>query len=184
MSPVGLRTERLLLRQWRVEDREPFAALNADPIVMEHFPSTLTRAESDAFADRIEHDLTERGWGLWAVEVPGNQPFIGFVGLAPVPFEAPFTPAVEIGWRLARAAWGAGYATEAARTVLTFALAELALDEVVSFTTVGNLRSQAVMQRIGLRRDPADDFEHPRLPVGSPLRCHVLYRIGRAEASA
>jgi RimJ/RimL family protein N-acetyltransferase len=169
-------TERLLLRRWREDDREPFAALNADPAVMEHFPAPLSRAESDAFIDRIAPQLDERGWGLWALEVRETGAFVGFTGLAVPRFEAHFTPAVEVGWRLARAAWGFGYASEAGRAALAVGLGELRLDEIVSFTAVGNTRSRAVMQRIGMTHDEADDFDHPALPEGHPLRRHVLYR--------
>ena len=171
-----LRTPRLILRRWRCADREPFAAMNADPRVMAHFPSTLTRAESNALADAIEAGLAARPFGLWALEVPGVTPFAGYVGLAVPSFEAAFTPCVEIGWRLAFAHWGRGYATEAARAVLAYAWDPLRLAELVSFTTAGNARSRAVMERIGMRHDPADDFDHPRLPEGHPLRPHVLYR--------
>ena len=165
-----IRTERLVLRQWRDQDREPFAALNADPVVMEHFPSTMTREASDAFVDFNIATIAARGWGLWAVEADGE--FIGFVGLN----EPNFRPGVEIGWRLAREAWGHGYATEAARAVLAFARDELGLDEVISFTSTTNVRSQRVMERIGMTHDPADDFDHPR--VDDPrLRRHVLYRL-------
>jgi ribosomal-protein-alanine N-acetyltransferase len=173
-----LRTARLLLRPWRDEDREPFAALNADPEVMEHFPSTMTRAQSDAFVDFIVATTAERGWGIWAVEVVATGEFIGFVGLNEPRFDAHFTPAVEIGWRLARNAWGHGYATEAARAVLEHAFTELELDEVVSFTSTTNLRSQRVMERIGMTHDPADDFDHPRV-TDERLRRHVLYRLRR-----
>ena len=173
-----LRTERLVLRQWRDDDREPFAALNADPIVMEHFPSTMTREESDAYVDRVAALIDERGWGTWAVEVAATGDFIGFVGLNEPRFEAHFTPAVEIGWRLGRNAWGHGYATEAARAVLAYAFEELELDEVVSFTTVENHRSRRVMERIGMTRDPADDFDHPNVTV-ERVRPHVLYRLAR-----
>jgi RimJ/RimL family protein N-acetyltransferase len=177
--PVELRTLRLLLRGWRPDDREAFAALNADPVTMEHFESPLTREESDAFVDRIEADLAELGWGLWAVEVEGAADFIGFVGLHPVRFDAHFTPAVEVGWRLDRAHWGHGYATEAARAAVAFGFGELGLHEIVSFTVPANRRSRAVMERLGMRRDPADDFDHPRVAAGHPLRRHVLYRRGR-----
>jgi RimJ/RimL family protein N-acetyltransferase len=176
-----LRTDRLLLRQWRDADLEPWAQLNADPEVMEHFPSVLTREESDVLAARCREHLETNGWGLWAVEVPGVTPFIGWVGLARPAFEAHFTPALEVGWRLARRWWGHGYASEAARACLGFAFGELELDEVVSFTAVSNERSQAVMRRIGMTRSPGDDFDHPNVPVGHPLRRHVLYRITRAE---
>ena len=176
-----LRTDRLLLRQWRDHDLEPWAELNADPEVMEHFPSVLTRQESDALAARCREHLEANGWGLWAVEVSGVAPFIGWVGLARPAFEAPFTPAVEVGWRLARRWWGHGYASEGARASLGFAFGELELDGVVSFTSVRNERSQAVMRRIGMTRDPRDDFDHPRIPEGHPLRPHVLYRISRTQ---
>ena len=180
-APAGLRTQRLLLRRWRPGDRAPFAALNADPEVMEHFPAHLTQAESDASVDRIEAGFDARGFGLWAVEVtePGELEgqFIGFTGLSVPRFEAHFTPAVEVGWRLARPAWGHGYASEAARRALAVAFDDYRLPEVVSFTSVTNVRSQAVMRRIGMTHDPADDFDHPSLPPGHRLQRHVLYRI-------
>ena len=173
-----LRTERLLLRRWRESDLDPFAALNADPIVMEHFHHGVrTRAESADFMSRIEHEFAQRGFGLFAVEVPGVAPFIGFVGLHAATFEAPFTPAIEVGWRLAHAYWGKGYATEAARAAVAFGFDHAGLEEIVSFTNVGNLRSQRVMQRIGMTRDLEGDFDHPAVPPGHPIRPHVLYRI-------
>jgi RimJ/RimL family protein N-acetyltransferase len=172
-----LETGRLSLRRWRESDLAAFAALNADPEVMEHFPSTLSREESDALARRIEAGFEERGFGLWAVEAKGT--FLGFTGLTVPRFTEHFTPCVEIGWRLVRHAWGYGYATEAATAALDDAFGRLGLEEVVSFTAVGNLRSQAVMRRIGMSRDPAGDFDHPALPEGSHLRRHVLYRIRR-----
>lgn len=170
-----MRTDRLLLREWRDTDLEPFAAMNADPQVMEHFPATLTREESDSLVGRIGDWFTRDGYGLWAVEVVGTDPFIGFVGLMRPDFEAPFTPAVEIGWRLKASAWGRGYASEAAREVLRFAFEEAGVAEVISMTTVTNERSRAVMARIGMTRDPADDFEHPRVTDPEYLQ-HVLYR--------
>lgn len=172
-----IRTERLVLRAWRDEDREPFARLNADPAVMEFFPSTLDRSQSDAFVDRASGQLIERGWGLWAVESADG--FIGFTGLSVPRFEAAFTPCVETGWRLARFAWGRGFATEAARAVTAHAFDELGLEELVSFTTVGNVRSRAVMERLGMTRDARDDFDHPLLAPEDPLRRHVLYRLRR-----
>jgi RimJ/RimL family protein N-acetyltransferase len=172
-------TPRLRLREWRDADLEPFAQLNADPVVMQHFPSPLSRTDSDLFARRIAAVLAERGWGLWAVEISELGAFAGFIGLAPVQFEAHFVPAVEIGWRLARAHWNQGYATEGARAVVAVAFDTLGLDEIVSFTSTGNLPSQRVMQKIGMRRDPADDFDHPRLPEGHRLRPQVLYRLRR-----
>ena len=173
------RTSRLVLRPWRPEDRAPFAALNADPEVMRHFPAVLTRAESDAAADRFEEQLARQGFGIWAVEIPGVTPFAGSVGLWRPSFDAPFTPCVEIGWRLARAWWGHGYATEAARAVAAFAFKTLQLPEIVSFTVPANAASRRVMEKLGMTRDPAEDFDHPNLPVGHALRRHVLYRLRR-----
>jgi RimJ/RimL family protein N-acetyltransferase len=172
-----LTTERLRLRPWRPEDREPFAALNADRRVMEHFPALLTRAESDALVERIEARLEADGFGLWATERIADGVFLGFVGLARHGFPAPFTPCVEVGWRLAFDAWGHGYATEGARAALAHGFRVVGLDEIVSFTVPANVRSIRVMERLGMSRDPADDFDHPRLPEGHPLRGHVLYRL-------
>ena len=180
---MPLRTSRLILRDWRDDDVPRFAALNADPAVMAHFPSRLDRAASDALAARIRAHHVAHGWGAWAVEVPGEEDFIGFVGLQRVPFEAPFTPAVEIAWRLARAHWGRGFATEAASAALAFGFERLALPEIVAFTVPANARSRAVMERLGMTRDPADDFDHPRLPEGHALRRHILYRMARARWS-
>lgn len=191
-----LRTERLLLRQWREDDRATFAAMNADPRVLEHFPARLTRRQSDALADRARATIAARGWGLWAVEVTGGEDgpfshrrsaaaagrdlppgaFIGFIGLAEPRFEAHFTPAVEVGWRLAHDAWGRGYATEGARAATAFAFEQLGLDELVSFTVVANTRSRRVMEKLGMTHDAADDFDHPALP-DHPLQRHVLYRL-------
>jgi len=183
-DPVTIRTERLLLRQWRDSDRDPFAALNGDPVVMEHFPALLTRAQSDALVDRIAGSITDRGWGLWACESRTSDEFIGFVGLERAGFEAHFTPAVEVGWRLAHRYWGQGFAPEAAARALEYAFEELALEEVVSFTAPVNLRSQRVMQKLGMTRDPADDFDHPLVPPGHPIRRHVLYRLSASEWQA
>jgi len=174
-----LRTERLRLRAWRDDDLEPFAALNADPVVMEHFPAPLTRDESDAFVDVVQERWREGGPSWWAVEVVDGAPFIGFVGLSEVRFEAPFTPAVEVGWRLAREHWGRGYAPEAARAALDHGFGALALAEIVSFTVVANTRSRRVMEKIGMHHDPGGDFVHPSLPDGHPLGPHALYRISR-----
>jgi len=170
-----IHTQRLLLRQWRDDDLDAFAELNADPEVMRHFPRTLSRAESDTLVARQRTLIAERGWGLWAVDAPEG--FIGFVGLSEPRFEAHFTPAVEVGWRLAQRGWRKGYATEAARAAIAYGFGELGLDEIVSFTYVGNVRSRGVMERLGMTRDEADDFEHPLLPAGDPLRHHVLYRL-------
>ncbi|MQA81166.1 MAG: GNAT family N-acetyltransferase [Streptosporangiales bacterium] len=167
----------MLLRAWRDADREPFAALNADPEVTEYLAGALTRAQSDDLVDRIEKGFAERSFGLWAVEVRATGEFVGFTGLSVPSFEAHFTPAVEIGWRLTRSAWGLGYATEAARASLAHGFIAAGLDEVVSFTTRTNVRSRAVMERLGMTRDPADDWDHPRLAPDHPLRPHVLYRL-------
>lgn len=177
MPAPTLRTERLLLRPWRHADRAPYAALNADPVVMEHFPSVLTRTQSDAHAASTAAALEVRGWGLWAVEVPGVADFIGFIGLNEPAWEAHFTPAVEVGWRLAREHWGRGYATEGAAECLRFAFEELGLGEVVSFTVVANARSRRVMEKLSMRHDPVEDFDHPNVAEGSPMRRHVLYRL-------
>ncbi len=168
------------MRRWRESDREPFAAMNADPEVMEHFVAPLTRAQSDAMVDRVEQGFDEHGYGLWALEVRATGDFIGFTGLALQTFEAPFTPAVEVGWRLARHAWGHGYAIEAARQAVAYGFDESGLTEIVSMTAVHNDRSRAVMERLGMTRDPADDFEHSKVPAGHPLRPHVLYRLRRS----
>jgi ribosomal-protein-alanine N-acetyltransferase len=173
---VEPRTPRLVLRQCRERDRAPFAALNADPSVMQNFPVVLDRGQSDALVDRCVERLRRDGYGLWAVEIRTSGEFIGFVGLAVPSWEAAFTPCTEIGWRLARSAWGHGFATEAARAALTTAFGPAGLHEVVSFTTTGNLRSQKVMQRLGMTRDPSEDFDHPMVPDG-PFRRHVLYRL-------
>jgi RimJ/RimL family protein N-acetyltransferase len=151
----------------------------ADPRVMEFFPATLTREQTAAGVARIREHFDRHGFGMWAVEVPGQAPFIGFVGLAHVPFDAHFTPCVEVGWRLAAGQWGRGYATEAARAALDFGFGQLGLDQIVAFTVPANARSVRVMERLGMTRDPHGDFDHPRLPDGSPLRRHVLYRMTR-----
>jgi RimJ/RimL family protein N-acetyltransferase len=169
-------THRLQLRQWQDADLVPFAALNADPEVMRFFPDRLTRAQSDQFATKIRATIDRQGWGLWAVGVAEGPSFIGFVGLSRPRFRAHFTPAVEVGWRLARSHWGNGYATEAASAAVSFGFEQLRLEEIVSFTSAINERSIGVMRRIGMTYDPADDFDHPDLPDG-PLRRHVLYRI-------
>ena len=177
-TTTTLTTQRLILRPWREDDLEPFAALNADPEVMRFFPRLLDREQSDAMAHRIGSRVADEGWGLWAAEVKDGAPFIGFIGLQPIPFEAHFTPALEVGWRLDKAHWGRGYAPEGARAALDHAFGVLGYDEVVSMTTPANLPSQRVMQKLGLTRDPADDFDHPNLPEWEHKR-HVLYRIRR-----
>jgi RimJ/RimL family protein N-acetyltransferase len=176
-----LKTPRLLLRLWRDADLEPFAALNADPRVMEYFPAPLTRAESEAAAARITANFDQRGYGLWAVEEQGGAPFLGYVGLTVPRFEMPFSPCVEIGWRLAFEHWGKGYAREAAAAALDFGFEILNLDEVVSYTATGNRRSWRVMEAIGMTRRPEEDFNHPALPDGHALQRHVLYRLPRTQ---
>jgi RimJ/RimL family protein N-acetyltransferase len=175
-----LRTERLLLRPWRDSDRAPFAAINTDPKVMEHFPRTTTREESDAFADRIVARMERQGFGLWAVEVPGVANFIGFIGLNPADAVLG-RPVLEIGWRLAAEHWSRGYATEGARASLAHAFDVLGKDEVVSFTTTANQRSRHVMEKLGLVHRPEDDFDHPGVPPSWSGRRHVLYRITREQ---
>jgi RimJ/RimL family protein N-acetyltransferase len=174
-----IRTERLLLRRWREADRAPFAAMNTDPEVVAHLQGPRSREESDAFVDRIERQWDERGWGLWAVEVPGEAPFVGYVGLWPAGFVAP--GAVEVGWRLARPFWGRGYATEAGAEALRFGFREVGLDEIISFTVPQNERSRRVMERIGLVRDATRDFDHPNVDAKAfpHLVRHVLYRLRR-----
>lgn len=179
-SVPSVRTERLLLRGWQAADLQPFAAINADPPVTEFLPKSLTHEESDALVERILAGWADEGFGLWAVERIEDGALLGLTGLARPRFEAHFTPAVEVGWRLAAHAWGHGYATEAAEAALTFGFAEVGLDEIVSFTVPANARSRAVMKRIGMSRDPADDFDHPGLPEGDRLRPHVLYRLSAA----
>ncbi len=181
---ANLKTERLVLRQWREDDLELFARMNADPRVMEYFPATLSKEESDQMAKRMEMKIAERGWGWWAVSVPGVAEFIGFIGLNNVDksnLAAHFTPAIEIGWRLAFDYWGKGYATEGAKAALSYGFETLDLSEIVSFTAVENMRSRRVMERIGMHHNPSDDFEHPKLPEGHPLRKHVLYRLNQKE---
>ncbi|MBO9534322.1 MAG: GNAT family N-acetyltransferase [Solirubrobacteraceae bacterium] len=173
--PSELRTERLVLRRWRDEDREPFAAMNADPRVMEFFPSTLTRDQSDGLIERLERSFDDDKLGLWAVEAEGR--FVGFTGLLWQHPPLPFAPAVEVGWRLATEAWGHGYASEAAAASLDDGFTRVGLSDVVSMTAVANLRSRRVMERLGMRQDPAEDFDHPSLAPGHPLERHVLYRL-------
>jgi RimJ/RimL family protein N-acetyltransferase len=180
-ATFSLRTARIILRQWHEADLVPFAALNADPVAMEHFPSTLSREESDALAGRLRAAIEEHGFGLWAVEVPGVAEFVGFLGLSIQRFEAPFTSCVEIGWRLDRACWGRGLATEGARAAMNDGFERLGLSEIVSFTAEENTRSRRVMEKLGMHHAPEDDFDHPRVAEGHRLRRHVLYRLRREE---
>jgi RimJ/RimL family protein N-acetyltransferase len=170
-------TERLILRRWRDSDREAFARVNADPRVMEFLPALLSREESDRMVDRIEKHFEERGFGLCAVELREERSFVGFIGLWVPSFEAWFMPCVEIGWRLAAEYWGRGIATEGALAVVRHAFEDLGMAELVSFTVPGNVRSRRVMEKIGMTRDPFEDFDHPGLAEGHPLRRHVLYRL-------
>jgi RimJ/RimL family protein N-acetyltransferase len=180
-----LRTDRLLMRRWHDADRAPFAALNASAEVMEHFPAVLSREESDAFVDQIEREFDERGWGLWALESRATGAFLGYTGLEAWETASglPFAPAVEVGWRLVRDAWGHGYASEAARAAIDYGFTTLGLEEIISMTAVTNERSWRVMERIGMTRDPADDFDHPRVERGHRLERHVLYRIRASRRS-
>jgi ribosomal-protein-alanine N-acetyltransferase len=178
---MSLTTDRLILRRWTDADREPFAAINGDPEVVRFLRGRLDRAASDAFMDRIEAGFERYRFGLWAVEVKETGLLLGFTGLAMQTFPAHFTPAVEVGWRMARHAWGKGYATEAARAALAFGFTSVGLPEVVSITTRTNERSIALMRRLGMVSDPAWDFEHPLLPRGHPLRPHVLFRMSEDD---
>jgi ribosomal-protein-alanine N-acetyltransferase len=181
MAAPTITTARLRLRNWRDADLEAYASMNADQRVMEFYLNTLDHAESDASARRAQAFLDERGFGLWAVEELGGAPFIGYVGLDEPKFEAHFTPCIEIGWRLSFAHWGYGYASEAASVVLAHAFDGLGIPEVVSFTAANNLRSRRVMERLGMRQSRNEDFEHPSIPHGHPLRRHVLYRATKSS---
>jgi RimJ/RimL family protein N-acetyltransferase len=176
-----MNTARLILRHWREADREPFARLNADPRVMQFMPALLSREESNSMVERIEAHFQQHGFGLYAAEFRQTREFIGFIGLNVPSFEAAFTPCVEIGWRLAADHWNQGLATEGAHAILPYGFQVLGLEEIVSFTVAANVRSRRVMEKIGMRHDPADDFNHPRLPENHPLRPHVLYRLRRLE---
>jgi RimJ/RimL family protein N-acetyltransferase len=175
MKPIE--TQRLVLRRWRSSDREAFYKMNSDPVVMEFMPKILARDESDGMMARMEEHFEKHHFGLFAVEEKESGVFIGFTGLSIPRFESHFTPCVEIGWRLDKAYWGKGYATEAALSVLAAGFDRLGLEEIVSFTSLLNQRSIAVMERLKMTRNPSDDFEHPALPEGHPLRKHILYRI-------
>jgi ribosomal-protein-alanine N-acetyltransferase len=179
--PVALRTPRLLLREWRDDDAEPFAAMSFDPEVTRYLLPFPDRAGVNTWIGTARAHWRDDGFGQWVVEIPGKAAFIGVVGLSGVRFALPFAPAVEAAWRLARPYWGGGYAVEAARSAIDDGFGRLGLREIVAFTVAGNAASRRVMERLGMRRDPAEDFDfdHPRMPPGDPLRRHVLYRIGR-----
>jgi 3-dehydroquinate dehydratase/shikimate dehydrogenase len=176
-----IKTDRLLLRSWQEEDLDPLAQLNTDPRVMEFLPTLLTREESRARLELYNQHIKDHGWGLWAVSAPGVSDFIGWIGLWPIGFEAHFTPAVEVGWRLLPKFWGQGYATEGARASLEYGFNTLNLNEIVSITVPANLRSIRVMKKLGMHHDPKDDFNHPKFPEGHPLSRHILYRIKKSE---
>lgn len=178
----GLRTERLILRRWREQDLAPFAQLNADPVVMEHFPETLTREQSDALGVHIQRRFELEGFGLWALELPGEAPFIGFTGLMHVRQDMPFAPAVEVGWRIAAPFWGKGLASEAAHRALAEGFQAHGLEEIVAYTFTGNLRSRRLMERLGMTRTPAEDFAHPGLAPEHRLSRHVVYRLRAHES--
>ncbi|MBC7469399.1 MAG: GNAT family N-acetyltransferase [Ramlibacter sp.] len=188
INPALLVGLRVRLRQWTEADNAPFAALNADPVAMEFFPATLTREQSDALAMRITAGIAERGWGMWAADhLPpegGAPQFMGFIGLSSPVADLPFKPCVEIGWRLLRPFWRQGLATEGARLALRVGFEVLGLDEIVSFTTLHNARSRAVMTRLGIQESADDRFDHPSVPVGNPMRPHYLYRLPRARWAA
>lgn len=178
MQSKRLETDRLCLRQWRKTDLKPFAKMNSNKDVMEYFPKLLSREESDALALKCRSLIDEKGWGFWAVSLKGSDTFIGFVGLNQPQQNLPFSPCVEIGWRLSKEFWGYGYATEAANACLKFAFEELKLDEVVSFTAKINERSQRVMKRLKMK-NTRKNFYHPALKVTDPLAEHVLYKVTR-----
>jgi RimJ/RimL family protein N-acetyltransferase len=178
-AKVHIETARLRLRDWTDADAGPFAAMNADPRVMEFFPARLDRAQSDALMAKLRTNLEREGWGLYAAELKETGAFIGFVGIAVPGFDAPFMPATEIGWRLTRPSWGQGLASEAAAAVRDHAFADVGLAELVSFTAEWNVPSRRVMERIGMTHDPKDDFIHPKIAAGHKLAPHVLYRLGK-----
>lgn len=170
-------TERLILRPWKETDLEPFAKMNADPKVMEFFPSTFSKEQSNSIARRYIEKMEDKGWGIWAVTAKDVSDFIGMIGLNQIEFSAPFTPAVEVAWRLDSNYWGFGYAPEGATACLEFGFNTLKLEEIVAFTYVNNFRSQKVMEKIGMHHDPEGDFDHPRIEESSPVRKQVLYRL-------
>jgi|ERR1017187_2576184 RimJ/RimL family protein N-acetyltransferase len=182
VSMTILETERLILRPWREADREPFAWMNSDPQVMEFYPALLSADESNQMVDRIEAHFARHGFGLWAAQLRHTGEFVGYMGLLVPSFDAAFTLCVEIGWRIAAAHWGGGFATEGARAVVRYGFEVLSLPEIVSFTVPANMRSRRVMEKLGMTHDPQEDFDHPLLPLDHPLRRHVLYRLKREQA--
>ncbi len=182
MEVTELETERLILRQWKSQDLVPFAKLNSDHLVMEYFPSVLNRQESDAMADKCKSLISDRGWGFWALELKSDRTFIGFVGIHIPKDTLPFSPCVEIGWRLQKHSWGQGYATESANKALEFCFKNLNLKEVVSFTPASNYRSRSLMERLGLS-NTNENFIHPDIPKNHSLSECVLYKIKKNEWS-
>lgn len=183
-SPVELRTSRLLLRQWKDSDADPWAAMNADPKVRQYFPKVLAREDALGEMDRIRAGIAQRGWGMWAMEIPGVMPFAGFVGINAPGFPAPWQPAVEIGWRLPVDAWGKGYATEAAEASLYFAFEHLRLPQVIALSVVPNKPSHAVMERLGMKRWHGVEFDHPRVPADWHLKRHIVHLMTRKTWTA
>ena len=180
-APVELRTPRLLLRQWKESDADPWCEMNADAEVRKYFPKVNAREDSIGEMTRIRDGIVQRGWGMWAVEVPGVAPFIGFIGLNPPGFPAPWQPAVEIGWRLKKDAWHQGYATEGAMAAMQFAFAHLALPQVLALSVVPNTPSHRVMERLGMTRWRGMEFDHPRVPQDWPLKNHLVHRVTERE---
>lgn len=183
MSTISLHTQRLILREWRESDLAPFADFNADPQVMQFYTHTLNREESDALAEKYQRELKARGYGFWAVQAPAEADFIGYVGLNYWDLEADFSPCIDVGWRLGSPYWGKGYATEAALAALDYGFETLGFQEIVSMATIGNTRSHRVMERLGMRTNPSENFAHPKLPKGHPLSMRVLYRLTKKEWS-
>ncbi len=179
-----LETDRIILREWEEKDFEPFMRLNADPLIMEYFPRVLDEARSKHLFKHFQEHFKKHGYGLYALENKTNHEFMGFVGLNNIDFDAPFTPATEIAWRLDYGYWGKGYATEAARAVLAHAFGKLKLDEVVAHAVYDNDRAVHVMEKLGMKRDPKGDFAYPKLPKGHPLGQHLLYRLKRKDYQA
>ncbi len=180
MPAPFLTTKRLLLRPWKGSDREPFQQMNQDPQVMEFFPALLSHEQSDTLMKNIQRELIEKPYGFWAVELKNQIPFMGFVGLHEPTFEAAFTPCIEIGWRLSSQHWGKGYAYEAAQKILDYAFNDLGLEEIVSFTAKINKRSIKLMKKLGMQTNPNEDFDHPKVKEGNPLKRHVLYRLKKS----
>jgi RimJ/RimL family protein N-acetyltransferase len=182
VASFHLQTDRLILREWRESDREPFARMNADPRVMEFYPATLTRDQSDRMVERIQSEIGERGFGYWALELRESGAFVGYTGIRWVEWVMHFTPAVEVGWRVAPEYWGSGFATEAARAAVRDGFERAGIEEIVAMASARNVRSTRVMEKLGMTHDPRDDFDHPMVESGHRLSRHVLYRLRRERA--